>query len=195
MDQTLDHIAQYNDLDAGYQQAHVTAMVMKSAYAIVGANPRPGEAEYPPVTIESPLEVHVEPAPATKRVVAAIRRRHDRAPDGAIRHYLTLYRPDYTVTFVTAPEAGGYVEVARDDHGPDKVLVVPIVDRPQLWAPLGTSESADVTPLSDAACKNRHGHDDQRGVRREAETVCAGLPALSSRGFVEGLHNRAHNVA
>ncbi|WP_240521966.1 phage portal protein [Amycolatopsis vastitatis] len=89
-DTELDHVAQYNDLDAGYQQAHVTAMVMKRAYAIVGANPRPGEAKYPLVTIESPLEVHVELDPATKRVVAAIKRRHDLAPDGAIRHYLTL---------------------------------------------------------------------------------------------------------
>ncbi|MGW3469555.1 hypothetical protein ACWDKQ_14045 [Saccharopolyspora sp. NPDC000995] len=28
LDANLDHVAQYNDLDAGYQQAHVTAMVM-----------------------------------------------------------------------------------------------------------------------------------------------------------------------
>lgn len=54
---------------------------------------------------------------------------------------------------MTAPESGGYVEVSRDDHGLGEVLVVPIVNRPQLWAPLGTSELADVIPLSDAACK------------------------------------------
>ena len=41
LDADLDHVAQYNDLDTGYRQAHVTAMVMKRAYAIVGANPRP----------------------------------------------------------------------------------------------------------------------------------------------------------
>ncbi|MEU4525716.1 hypothetical protein AB0F52_44195 [Amycolatopsis sp. NPDC024027] len=42
----LDHVAQYNDLDAGYQQPHVTAMVMKRAYAIVGSNPRAADAKY-----------------------------------------------------------------------------------------------------------------------------------------------------
>lgn len=92
VDQALDHVAQYNDLDAGYQQAHVTAMVMKRAYAIVGANPRDGDARFPLVTIESPLEVHAELDLATKQVVAAIKRWHDTAPDGAIRHYVTLYR-------------------------------------------------------------------------------------------------------
>ncbi|OXM53762.1 MULTISPECIES: phage portal protein [Amycolatopsis] len=153
VDRELDHVAQYNDLDAGYQQAHVTAMVMKRAYAIVGTNPRRADAKYPLVTIESPLEVHVELDPATRRVIAAIKRWHDVAPDGALRWYVTLYRPDYTVTFVAAPEAGGYVEVSRDDHLLGEVLVVPIVNRPQLWAPLGTSELADVIPLSDAACK------------------------------------------
>jgi hypothetical protein len=55
------------------------------------------------VTIESPLDVHVELDPATKRDVAAIKRWHDTAADGAIRHYLTLYRPDYTVTRTDNP--------------------------------------------------------------------------------------------
>jgi hypothetical protein len=152
-DTELDHVAQYNDLDAGYQQAHVTAMVMKRAYAIVGSNPRAADAKYPLVTIESPLEVHVELDPATRRVVAAIKRWHDKLPDDQVRYFITLYRPDYTVTFVVSPERGGYVEVSRDDHGLGEVLVVPIVNRPQLWAPLGTSELADVIPLSDAVCK------------------------------------------
>ncbi|WP_395475233.1 phage portal protein [Saccharopolyspora spinosa] len=153
LDADLDHVAQYNDLDAGYQQAHVTAMVMKRAYAIVGSNPRVGDAQYPLVTIESPLEVHVELDPATRRVIAAIKRWHDQLPDGEVRHFITLYLPDYTVTFVVSRDSGGYIEVSRDDHGLSEVLVVPIVNRPQLWAPLGTSELTDVIPLSDAACK------------------------------------------
>ncbi|WP_027944036.1 phage portal protein [Amycolatopsis taiwanensis] len=153
LDTDLEHVAQYNDLDAGYQQAHVTAMVMKRAYAIVGANPRPADASYPLVTIESPLEVHVELDPATRQVIAAIKRWHDSTPDGEIRYFITLYLPDYTVTFVVSRDSGGYIEVSRDDHGLGEVLVVPIVNRPQLWYPLGTSELADVIPLSDAACK------------------------------------------
>jgi hypothetical protein len=43
-DTALDHVAQSNDLDAEYQQTHVTAMTMKRVYAIAGANPRPDEA-------------------------------------------------------------------------------------------------------------------------------------------------------
>ncbi|MGI8312739.1 phage portal protein [Saccharopolyspora hattusasensis] len=153
LDLNLDHVAQYNDLNAGYQQAHVTAMVMKRAYAIVGANARPADTQYPLVTIESPLEVHVELDPATRRVIAAIKRWQGALPDGEIRHFIKLYLPDCTVTFVVSRGSGCYIEVSRDDHGLGEVLVVPIVNRPQLWAPLGTSELADVIPLSDAACK------------------------------------------
>jgi hypothetical protein len=38
-DTELDHVAQYNDLDAGYQQAHVTAMVMKRRTRSSAATP------------------------------------------------------------------------------------------------------------------------------------------------------------
>jgi hypothetical protein len=150
-DTALDQIWQYNDLDAGYQQAHVTAMVMRRAYAIIGTNPVAAERRYPLVTIESPLEVHAELDPATRRVVAAIKRWTDTDPDRTIRHYTTLYLPDYTVFYVA--DGGSMVEIGRDDHGLGTVPVVPIVNRPQLWAPLGTSELDDVIPISDAACK------------------------------------------
>lgn len=66
IDEDLDHIWQYNDLDAGYQQAHVTAMVGKWAYVTVGANPNPADADFPIITVESPLEVHAELDPATR---------------------------------------------------------------------------------------------------------------------------------
>jgi hypothetical protein len=150
-DAELGHIWQYNDLDQGYQQAHVTAMVMKRAYAIVGTNPDPSDRRYPLVTIESPQEVHVELDPATRRVVAGIKRWTDTGLDETIRYFTTLYLPDYTVTY--ASDGGGLVEIDRDDHFLGEVPVVPIVNRPQLWAPLGVSELADVIPISDAACK------------------------------------------
>lgn len=152
-DKDLDRIAQYNDLYAGYQKAHVTAMVMKRAYAIVGDNPSPVDAQYPLVTIESPLEVHAELDPATRQVRAAIKRWSDLALDGAVRYFITLYLPFYSVTYVTSIERGGLIEVNRDEHGHGEVPVVPIVNRPQLWYALGTSELNDVIPLSDAACK------------------------------------------
>ncbi|GAB3459198.1 phage portal protein [Actinophytocola sediminis] len=151
IDEDLDHIWQYNDLDAGYQQAHVTSMVGKRAYVIVGANPNPADADFPIITVESPLEVHAELDPATRRVVAARKAWTDRQLDDTIRYFQTLYLPDVTVTY--AADGTGWREITRDEHGLGEVPVVPIVNRPQLWAPLGTSELTDVIPLSDAACK------------------------------------------
>ncbi len=78
----LTRVFQYNDLDAGNHQAHVTAMMMKRTYAIVGANPIDHDRKYPRVTIESPLEAHVELSPATRDVAAAIKRWWGTALDG-----------------------------------------------------------------------------------------------------------------
>lgn len=153
LDEDLDHIMKYNLLGEGYQQAHVTAMVMKRAYAIVGANPRPNDSQYPLVTIESPLECHVELDPATRHTIAGIKRWYEYTLDGQIRYFATLYLPDYTATFLVSPDNGGFMEISRDQHNLGEVLMVPIVNRPQMWQPLGTSELADVIPLSDAACK------------------------------------------
>jgi hypothetical protein len=69
-DKQLARVFQYNGLDASYQLAHITAMVTKRAYAIVGANPVETDRKYPRVTIESPLEMHAELDPATREVVA-----------------------------------------------------------------------------------------------------------------------------
>lgn len=150
-DEQLGHIWQYNDLDAGYQQAHVTAMVCKRAYVIVGANPSTTDARFPIITVESPLEVHAELHPATRRVVAARKTWREQQLDDTVRYYQTLYLPDVTTTF--AADGTGWREVTRDEHNLGEVPVVPVVNRPQLWSPLGTSELADVIPLSDAACK------------------------------------------
>jgi hypothetical protein len=59
--------------------------------------------------------------------------------DGSIRYITTLYLPDSTATFVA--DGGTLVEVDRDDHGMNLVPVVPIVNRPQLRAPLGAPAS------------------------------------------------------
>jgi hypothetical protein len=102
IDEDLDHIWQYNDLNAGYQQAHVTSMVGKRAYVIVGANPNPADADFPIITVESPLEVHAELDPATRRVVAARKAWTDRQLDNTIRYFQTLYPPSPSPTPLTA---------------------------------------------------------------------------------------------
>jgi hypothetical protein len=51
------------------------------------------------------------------------------------------------------PTQGGWVEVDRDEHGLGQVPVVPLVNRARTGDPFGTSEMADVVPLTDAACR------------------------------------------
>lgn len=46
-DKQLARVFQYNDLDASYQLVHITAMVMKRMYAIIGANPVEADRKYP----------------------------------------------------------------------------------------------------------------------------------------------------
>uniref|UniRef100_UPI0004CDCD96 phage portal protein n=1 Tax=Streptomyces sp. NRRL S-1896 TaxID=1463893 RepID=UPI0004CDCD96 len=65
-----------------------------------------------------------------------------------------LYLPDATSWWVK--ERGEWVEDPeheRDDHGIGEVMVEVLANRPRLKSPNGTSELADVIPLSDAACK------------------------------------------
>lgn len=152
MDDDLRAIFQYNDLDAGYQMAHVTAMIMRRAYAIVGPNPR--DPKYPVVTVESPLATHVELDPQTNEVIAAVKRWQLNPSMGVSNvpvYFATLYRPNVTVYYVAF--GSGWQELERREHRLGRTPVVPIVNRPQLWSPLGVSELDDIIPISDAACK------------------------------------------
>lgn len=57
-DRELWHIWQANRLDLHAEQAHVDALALGRSYAIVGSNER--DSSTPLVTVESPLEVHVD---------------------------------------------------------------------------------------------------------------------------------------
>jgi len=150
-DAGLEEIWQYNDLDELSQQAHIDALVMRRAFAIVGAN---DEDDAPPIiTMESPLEVHAEFDPRTREVSAAVKRWVEQEPDRKIEH-ATLYLPNSTTWYVK--DAGQWV--VDGDHEPDmhelgKVPVVPIVNRPRLRRPGGKSELSSVIPVSNAANK------------------------------------------
>ncbi|WP_345033329.1 phage portal protein [Kutzneria kofuensis] len=71
-DKELWRIWQANRLDLYAQQAHVDALVMGRAFAAVGTNEN--DARTPLVTVESPLEVHVELDPRTRILRAALKR-------------------------------------------------------------------------------------------------------------------------
>ena len=150
-DAGLEEIWQFNDLDELSQQAHIDALVMKRAFAIVGAN---DEDDGPPlITMESPLEVHVEWNPRTRQVDAAVKRWTEQDAVKKVEH-ATLYLPDSTRWFVK--DVGKWVEDKDNEpdlHGLGVVPVVPIVNRPRLRRPGGKSELASIIPISNAANK------------------------------------------
>ncbi|WP_344621179.1 phage portal protein [Actinosynnema pretiosum] len=157
-DAELWRIWQANRLDLASEQAHIDALALGRAFAIVGTDEdRP---DTPLVTVESPLDVHVDLDPRTRKVRAALKRQFsDDAEDGTTEAWATLYLPNETVWYSSEDGGGTWTEDQRDEHGMGHVPVVPIVNRPRTrrrrTAPpqLGRSELAAVLPLSDAACK------------------------------------------
>lgn len=151
-DEELWRIWQANSMDEQSQQAHVDALVMQRAFLVVGSNP--DDEATPLVTAESPLQMHADYDPATRRVRAGLKRFKEVDPlTGAVLHqYATLYRPDVTVHYeTTAPQT--FRERDRDEHklGDPPVVVLP--NRGRLLTPGGVSELAAVLPISNAACK------------------------------------------
>lgn len=154
-DDELWRIWQANDLDEWSQQAHIDALAMRRSYVIVGSNE--ADEATPLVSVESPLDVYAELDPRTRAVAAAVKRWSEEPLPGQAGRvdHATLYLPDRTVWFVKSgsrwlvdDDAGGV-----DEHQIGVVPVVPLVNRPRIKRPSGTSELADVIPLSDAACK------------------------------------------
>lgn len=156
-DEELWRIWQANRMDLHSQQAHVDALVMGRAFAIVGADEDdPGT---PLVTVESPLDVYAELDPRTHRVRAALKRWRDDDTSGLAPTHATLYLPDRTVYYGTDSPGGTWREIRRDDHKLGTALCVPIVNRPRTRRRattvlrMGRSELSSVIPLSDAANK------------------------------------------
>nr|WP_246015665.1 phage portal protein [Kutzneria buriramensis] len=156
-DRDLWQIWQANRLDLFSQQAHVDALALGRAFAIVGTNEN--DPTTPLVTVESPLEVHAELDPRTRTVRAALKRWRDEDTEDPGLGYATLYLPNRTVWYTSDNGGGTWEETDRDEHGLGQVPVVPIINRPRTRrrlnrpARLGRSELASVLPLSDAACK------------------------------------------
>ncbi|HEY9412224.1 MAG TPA: phage portal protein [Jiangellaceae bacterium] len=151
-DAELWRIWQANDLDEQSQQAHVDALVMKRSYVIVGVNE--DDEKTPIITVESPLEVHAEYDPRTRKVAAAVKRWCEEDEAQKIDH-ATLYLPNTTVWYLKDDKGVWHEDPdnPRDDHDLGEVCVEPIVNRPRLKRPGGVSELKPVISLSDAACK------------------------------------------
>lgn len=156
-DRDLWRIWQANRLDLHSEQAHIDALALGRAYAIVGTNE--DDPSTPLVTVESPMEVHVDLDPRTRKVRAALKRQFEPEDYGYTEAFATLYLPNETRWYSSDNGGGTWTETDRDEHGMGDVPVVPIINRPRIrrrrTAPprLGRSELISVLPLSDAACK------------------------------------------
>ncbi|MEU0885672.1 phage portal protein [Lentzea sp. NPDC005914] len=129
-DRELWHIWQSNRLDLHSEQAHVDALALDRSYAIVGSNEK--DRSTPLVTVESPLEVHVDLDPRTREVRAALKRQYEEDGDGYTEAYATLYLPNETVWYTSDNGGDTWSELNRDEPGMGTVPVVSIINRPSI---------------------------------------------------------------
>lgn len=144
-DDRLWGIWQANDLDEVSQQAHLESLILKRSYAIVG--PNEDDPETPIVTVEHPLQVITHHDPRTRKVTAGLKR----WTDDEDNLWSTLYTPMVDRFYVY--QGGKWSLEDETLHNRGFCSVVPLVNRPRMLKPRGTSELADVIPIADAANK------------------------------------------
>lgn len=151
-DQDAWRIWQSNDLDAQSQLAHSEALIKGDSYAIVWAD----SDGQPKVTIESPRDVIVSYKHGDRRVrKAALKKWRD---DDGFR--ATLFTPDAIWKFKKDDKANGAWKPHLEANEPwplanplGVVPVIPLVNRPALTSPYGSSEFITVIPQQDAVNK------------------------------------------
>jgi hypothetical protein len=144
-DEEMWRIWQYNDLDEVSQQAHLEALIMSRAYVIVGVNEL--DPKTPIITVEHPSQVITEHDPRTRAVTAGVKVWEDL---DEVRH-ATLYLPNSDIFFID--NGGEWVQESANPHNRGMCAVVPMVNRPRILNPFGTSELVDVIPIANAANK------------------------------------------
>lgn len=149
VDEQLEDVWQYNDLDEQSQQAHLEAIALRRAYVLVGTNE--DDDEHPLVTVESPLQVWARRDPRTRRVSAAIKRWSAEEGTKTVE-YATLYTPSVTSSWVKGSKGWEQTQ-APDRHELGRVPVVPLVNHPRILRPDGRSEFDKVIGVADAANK------------------------------------------
>ena len=145
-DDELWRVWQANGLDEVSQQAHLEALIMGRSYVIVGVNEL--DPQTPLITVEHPSQVITERDPRTRQVTAGVKVWEDLEE---VRH-ATLYTPTADMYFID--DGGEWVaEGSAITHNRGLCAVVPMVNKPRMMNPFGTSEFADVIPIANAANK------------------------------------------
>jgi hypothetical protein len=142
----LQEAWEVNNLDSEAPLMVKEKLILGRAFVTVGTNE--DDDEHPLITVEPPREMGCLVEQRRRSMVAAIRSYRDY--DGTLRR--TLYKPDSTVWLVSTGR--GWVVEDRDDHGLGRVPVVLFLNRRRLGNWWGTSEMADVIPLTDAAVRS-----------------------------------------
>ena len=145
-------------LDLASHLAHEEALVFGRSFIVVWGDPT--DPTRPVVSVESADEMTVSYDPATRRVRAALKRFKDDEQHGVAFVYqadrVTRYRTQRPLSElgITAHLSASDWQVQQVMDNPlGRVPVIPLVARPSLGNMLGTSELADVMPLSKALSK------------------------------------------
>lgn len=151
-DSELWELWRTNRMPAQSKLGFLDALVYGRSYYCVGANE--ANPQKPLITVESPREVITDRDHRTGRVASALRL-YDVVNGKATA--ATLYLPNETVWLTS--DGGDWAEVDRDQHGMERVPVVPKFNRRRLTIPSsrttqGVSEMAGVIPLVDSAARN-----------------------------------------
>ncbi|WP_280448449.1 phage portal protein [Nocardia brasiliensis] len=140
-----------NNLGAEIPTLAKENMIFGRCFMSVGANE--DDPEHPLITVESPRQMSCLVNQRRRRMDAALRRYQEQ--DGT--QVATLFLPDKTIQ-LTMSSDGWNIDTVGDDTGVDehnlgKVPVVLFLNRRRLGKWHGTSEMADVIPLTDACAR------------------------------------------
>lgn len=136
-----------NKMKLGAQQAHLEAVGLGRAFAVVGANE--AEPETPVMTSEHPLEAYSVDDPRTKQTEAGLKRWKDQENTS----HSTLYLENDTRFYVRGRRGWEERLDERIEHGWGVVPMVPLVNRQRLLRQHGQSEFTAILPLADGVNK------------------------------------------
>jgi hypothetical protein len=152
-DKNLAEVWEDNGLEQESQMGHIDALLMRRAYAVVGAQDD-GSTGIPLTTVESPLEMFALIDPRTRQPRAALKRwkdDYDFATQQQVQN-ATLYLPKATIWFDQGPT--GWREIGRDEHLLGTPPVAALTNRGRLADRYGRSElTPPLLSLSHAANK------------------------------------------
>ncbi|MEU9515910.1 phage portal protein [Micromonospora sp. NPDC048169] len=140
-----------NNLDAEIPILAKENMIFGRMFAVVGSNG--DDTEHPLITVESPRQMSCLVNQRRRRMDAAMRKYQEQ--DGT--QVATLLLPNKTIQLVQSSN-GWDIDIVGDDtgidnHGLDRVPVVLFLNRRRLGKWHGTTEMADIIPLTDSCAR------------------------------------------